>query len=384
MTAKPILDTRTTRQSNLYPIFILIRHGAKSKYVPTGYKIPVTAWRANSVAKAHKDSALINSKIANILHQANTYYADCVRYGRKFDLDLIGTGNTSHSFNDYLEHRAKQFDNNTQIIMAKKVRRLRLELIDCFGTLYFDAIDTDACRKYEAHLIKQENTNNTRIKKFKLLGQFYGQAVRDEKATLPNFFKEYKIIPKPVKKDKLTIQELASIEAVELTGPAAMARDLFLFSYYCKGARFENCVTLKRTDIHNGRISFKSNKGNKYISVKIHARLQAIINRYKGPFVFPYLTELPSEKDAYIKKIGSLDAVVNRNLKVVAALAEVKTHLTFHIARHSFASHLMTHTDSIHVIKESLGHSDYRVTEVYLKSLGDSAIDSEMEKLYGL
>lgn len=385
MTVKPFFDTRVERKNNLYPIFICVRQGQKVKYIPVGYKIEKQHWD-HGVKKSHPKHKVINARIGSIISEINNYYAECSLSGRPFNIDLAGTGKVSHSFNDYLQHRAKQFDNNNQVIMAQKIRRLAVELTDVFGVLYFDQVNQDSLRKLEAYLIKAPNTNNTRVKKFKSLGQFYQQAVNDGKANMPNPFKSYKILPKPVKKDKLSVEEIKKIELLCLQdGPVNNARNLFLFSYYAKGMRFENCVIVKRKDASGGRINFKSNKGNKYISVRIHSKLNDLLSRYKsGEFIFPYIDHIPKDKKEYIQMIDVANAMVNKNLKVVAALAGIKTHLTFHIARHSFASHLMKHTDSIHVIKESLGHSDYRTTEVYLKSLGDEVLDKEMDKLYGV
>lgn len=351
MTVKPFFDTRVERKTNLYPIFVCVRHGPKTKYIPTGYKIDKAHWSKTAVNKTHPKHKVINAKIGSIISEINNYYAECSLHNRPFNIDLAGTGKASHSFNDYLQHRAKQFDNNNQIIMAQKVRRLAIELSEVFGVLYFDQINQDALRKFEAHLIKADNGNNTRVKKFKSLGQFYQQAVNDGRAAMPNPFKSYKILSKPVKKEKLTVEEIRKIEDLSLQdGPVNNARNLFLFSYYCKGMRFENCVTVKRSDIHNGRILFKSNKGNKHISVRVHQRLAPIIGNQKSAFIFPYIDHIPKDKKEYIKKIDVLNAVVNKNLKVVAALAGIKIHLTFHVARHSFASHLMHHTDSMRYV----------------------------------
>lgn len=142
-------------------------------------------------------------------------------------------------------------------------------------------------------------------------------------------------------------------------------------------------MTVRRTDIINDRILFKTNKGNKYISVKIHTRLQAIVNAYSGDFLFPYIKELPAGKKAYKSKIDSLNVVVNRNLKIVAGLAGITKELTFHIARHTFAYHLKKKSDNMHVIQDSLGHSKSSTTEQYLQALDDEHLDKEMDKLYG-
>ena len=35
------------------------------------------------------------------------------------------------------------------------------------------------------------------------------------------------------------------------------------------------------------------------------------------------------------------------------------------------------------VIQQTLGHSDYRTTEIYLKGLDDEIIDEDLKKIYG-
>ena len=80
-------------------------------------------------------------------------------------------------------------------------------------------------------------------------------------------------------------------------------------------------------------------------------------------------------------RLSDLQADFSRYL-AECTLSGIKP-FSMHQARHSFASQLMEHTDSIHVIKEALGHSDYRTTQIYLSSLSDKIIDNEVDKLYG-
>lgn len=384
MTTTPLLDTAVKRKDDHYPVIVKIRSGNSRRNISTGFRIEKKYWNGKSVDKKHPRHSLINSKITEIISDAERYYADCMLYNRPVNIALIGTGQTSHSFNQYLMHRSKQFKAKGQIIMSKKVNRLIIELQECFGELYFDQINQDALRKLEAWQIDQGNANNTRVKKFAVFRQFYEHAIIDGKAPSPNPFKAYKIVSKPVKKEKLSVQEISDIENLSLqSGPVNDARNLFLFSYFCKGLRFENCVTAKKDQIKGDRIFFKTNKGNKFISVKIHSRLQAIIDQYKGYFIFPYISEIPEDKEDYISLVGTYNTIVNRYLKAVSNLANIKVHLTFHIARHTFADHLKKQSGNIQIIKESLGHSDTRTTEIYLAALGDEVLDNEMDKLYG-
>lgn len=386
-TVKAVLNTRPSAQNKdgSFPIVIRIRDGNKVREIPTKKKVAEKYWTGSEVSRKHPDAAVINSIIFSMISEAKTFIATAQLQKKTVRIELIGKERDSFSFNEFLEHKRKQYVQKEQHVIARKVRRFDVDLKDCFSReIYFDDLTADLLHDFEAYLIKKGNVNNTRHKKFKFLQELYTQAVETGKANLPNPFKAYKIVKKPVKKDKLTKEEISKIESLDLQlGAVNDARNLFLFSYYCKGVRFENCLTVKRSDIKNERIYFRSNKGNKFISVKLHARLKAIIDQYDcAEFVFPFITSLPDTKLKYLELISSKNVVVNRNLKTVAALAELPINLTFHIARHSVAYHLMEHA-SIHVIKETLGHSDYRTTEIYLKELGDTVIDRDMEKLYG-
>lgn len=384
MTITPILDTRTTRKNNLYPIFIRICHGKKQRLIPTGYKIEEKYWSKDKVIKL-SDAGLINSKIAEIVSNAKTYYAECKLRNRTIRIENIGTGISSHSLNKYLEHRSDQYEAKEQLTMARKVRRQAFELTECFGAdLYFDDIVQDHLRKLDAWLIREGNHPNTRADKFEKLSQFFSAATSEGKATIENPFKKYKIVRKPVAREKLTTKEIAVLEKIKLKGAVNDARNLFLFSYYCKGVRFENCIFCKRSDIREKRIYFRTNKGNKFISVRIHNKLHGIIMQYReSEFIFPYVNHTPKVEKERIKIVDTVNVIVNRNLKIVAGIARIEKPLTMHIARHSFAFHLKNVTENINIIQESLGHSSQRTTVKYLKDLDDQAIDKEMDKLYG-
>jgi integrase len=306
---------------------------------------------------------------------------------KRLRVELLDKKRLSHSFTGYLKERADDYKEKGKRTMYKKVTRFTKELEECFnGEVYFEDVDMTWMRRLDTFLIKIPNVPNTRVKKFKFLKGYYQNAINEGRADAPNPFTQYKINADPVKKVKLTVAQVKAIEELLLTGPADVARDLFLFSFYAKGNRFENCVTIKREDIKNGRIYWQSNKGKKWLSVAIHGKLQAIIDKYKEnktPFLFPILKEELDDAWQMKDKIASANTLVNKYLKVVAEFAEIKEHLTFHIARHTFAFHLKKNTNSIQVIKEAMGHSDYKTTEIYLNSLDDEAIDPDIAKVYG-
>lgn len=69
---------------------------------------------------------------------------------------------------------------------------------------------------------------------------------------------------------------------MEVEGYQEQYRDLFLLVFYLIGINIGNLLTLKKTDVRNGRIDYYRNKTNKLISVKIQPEAAEIIERYAG------------------------------------------------------------------------------------------------------
>ena len=72
---------------------------------------------------------------------------------------------------------------------------------------------------------------------------------------------------------------------------------------------------------------------------------------------------------------------VNKGLKELARLADIKVHLTTYVARHTYATVLKKSGVPIPVISEAMGHENAEVTQTYLKSFEDEVIDEANEFL---
>lgn len=384
MKATAYLDERITRKSGLYPIYVRITDKGKTKMVKTGFSIEPRYWAENAVKKTHPQASIINAIITDIIADVSRSAAEAQLKGRPFKLNLAGTGKSSHSFIEYIFKRGDDYEKRAMPVMVAKCRKMINELKTVFGEVYFDEINIDSLRKLEHHMIHIGNSQNTRHIKFKFYRSMMEGAIKEGIWTGANIFKQYDIKKTSVVKERLTTEEIQRIEKLELCGDLGMARDIFLFSFYCKGQRFGDCLLLERKNIKDGRIYFITDKVGKAVSVKIHERLQKIIDKYPtGKYLFGYIKKDPKDAFEKLRIVGIYNAIVNRYLKIIAGLAEINKKLSMHIARHSFASQLMDVTDSIHVIKEALAHSNYRTTELYLKSLDNNFIDKEMDKLYG-
>lgn len=67
---------------------------------------------------------------------------------------------------------------------------------------------------------------------------------------------------------------------------------------------------------------------------------------------------------------------VNKNLKKIAEYAGIKSNLTMYVARHSWATIAQNDANvPLSIISKSMGHSDEKVTQIYLSSFGNKSID---------
>ncbi len=72
----------------------------------------------------------------------------------------------------------------------------------------------------------------------------------------------------------------------------------------------------------------------------------------------------PNEK---VFDFPSRDDVYNRRLQWWVAKAGIEKHITSHIARHTFATLLVTQGNDLYAVQHLLGHRDIKVTQIYAK-----------------
>ena len=162
----------------------------------------------------------------------------------------------------------------------------------------------------------------------------------------------------------LTSEELQKIEKKVLTLPRVeYVRDLFIFSYYT-GMAYIDVMQLTPNNIILGMdgnqwIKTVREKTNTIVSVPILPKAAAIIELYKN------------SPRALAK--GSLFPVIsnqklNSYLKELADLCKIEINLTFHLARHTFATSVtLSNGVPIETVSKMLGHTTIRTTQIYAK-----------------
>lgn len=67
-------------------------------------------------------------------------------------------------------------------------------------------------------------------------------------------------------------------------------------------------------------------------------------------------------------------------MKEIAKLCNINKNITFHVARHTFATLCLTEGVPIESVSKMLGHTDIRTTQIYARII-DQKLSSDMENL---
>ena len=127
----------------------------------------------------------------------------------------------------------------------------------------------------------------------------------------------------------------------------ALARDLFLFSFYTRGM-------------------------GQRLRVNWEPCMQQIVSKYvrkDSPYLLPIIRHEGNEWRQY----KSMGRMVNRKLTKLGNILGLEVSLTMYCARHSWASLAKSLHVPLAIISESMGHDSEQTTQIYLTSLNAAA-----------
>lgn len=165
------------------------------------------------------------------------------------------------------------------------------------------------------------------------------------------------------------------------TRKRALARDLFMFSFYTRGMSFVDMIYLRKSDISDGVLTYKRKKTGQTLTLRIEPPLQRIIDRYDSdsPYVLPVLARNDSYR-AYRQQQREL----NKFIRKIGTMLEISEPLTFYAARHSWATLARDCGTPLTVISAGMGHTSERTTRIYLAQLDHDVIDKANRKIINL
>ena len=217
----------------------------------------------------------------------------------------------------------------------------------------------------------------------------FNRAIKEEVVSAQLYpFKKYQIKKSKTHKTAITMQEIERILALDLpVGTLAWhGRNLFMFSFHCRGMNFADIATLRYSNIERDRLVYVRKKTAKRISILINAPIAAILALYctaeheANGYIFPIITVRGDDKKAHAQTMIYLGSV-NHALKRWAQSLGLPRTLSFNTARHSWATIGRNMNLPIAIISQGLGHSDVETTTIYLDEFDMSAMDQASDAL---
>lgn len=182
-------------------------------------------------------------------------------------------------------------------------------------------------------------------------------------------------VENPSDRGYLTTEELRLIEKVELKSHLSIVRDVFLFSCYT-GISYKDVFNLTERNLITNKgtqwLVFRRQKTSQLSQIFLLDKALNIIKKYES--------ERPI--DGRLLPVFC-NQVINRDLKKISDKCGITKNLSYHLARHTFATLSLTYGVSMETVSKTLGHSSIRTTQIYARILPQK-MEAELSHLNGV
>lgn len=252
-----------------------------------------------------------------------------------------------------------------------------LELLQGFKkNVLFTDLTFDFVSSFDSYLQSKGYHLNTIAKHMKHLKRFINVAINKEYMDIQKYaFRKYKIKTVEGSHTHLSPEELQKLEQVQLEEKfekLQKTKDAFLFCCYA-GLRYSDFVNLAPANIieyHKETwLIYKSVKTGIEVRIPLYLLFEGkgihILHRYKDD-----LSSFFNLRD---------NSNINKELHMLAKLANIEKRVSFHTARHTNATLLLYNGANITTVQKLLGHKSVKTTQVYANIM-DITVVRDLEK----
>jgi integrase len=356
-----------------------------TKYISTGVRVYKNEWAADRVVN-RKDAQALNDRLAIIFEKVYQAATESVKQGVKLDTEsvkqavwqFVDSQSDEPTFVSWCEkqipllgisdgtakHYKPLITKLTEYGKINKWQDLTVENIANFDAWLHQQTKplSDARRKAGA---KPEKLSDSGIYNYhKCLKALLHRALSFGKIDA-NPYDRLKGKFKRGERENpeyLTEDEMKRFEAVILPQGSELdvVHDLFVFQMYT-GLPYSDMQAFDASDYKYDGEAWK----------RVGERIKTGV-----PYVSQLLPPAVKVLEKYGWEIPQLsNADYNRHLKALGQMAGIKTRLHSHLARHTFATWMLSHDIPIEHVSKMLGHTNITQTQRYAKVLAQSVYD---------
>lgn len=220
---------------------------------------------------------------------------------------------------------------------------------------------------------KYKCRQNTVYKFLQLLRMVIIKAQRDG-ISFPDPYLSYKMTQEKVDRGYLSEDEVIAIATKEISIPRLdQVRDVFIFACYT-GLAYSDLAQLRAENIKkmfDGKLWIVTHrqKTKTNVNVPLLPMAEKILRKYEGKYLDGELLPILSNQKT------------NAYLKEIADICGIEKNLTFHLARHTFAT-TMTLGKGVPIesVSKMLGHTNIQTTQIYAR-ITNEKISHDMDNL---
>lgn len=261
---------------------------------------------------------------------------------------------------NFLEYLNKElnYSENTEISYREDITNF-LNYLEK-KQLNYKKIDGEIIRDYLKYLDEAKLKNSTIARRISALRTFYNYLL-NKNIVDTNLFNSIRN-PKLEKKlpNYLSYEELAKIlDNIDISTKIGLRNRLLVEMFYATGCRVSEMINIKVSDINKSNNSIRiMGKGKKMRIVYFGEYARDYLDRYLPLIDTDYLFTQESRDKLSIHDVEYIISDLVKNLAL-------KTHVTPHTLRHTFATHLLNNGADIKTVQELLGHSSLNTTGIY-------------------
>ena len=344
----------------------------------------------NMVLKIEIPENIILSKNDElVIRFTNTQNATCTVHTLSNDLYIGPKSTAAESHNTSLLSFVNQL--RTHFLQQNKLRLAETyqSALNSFCLyinkveILMEDIDSKMIEGYESYLKQKKLTLNTISFYMRILRAIYNRAVKSGVIADKKPFDHVFTTMTKTAKRAIPIQVIQKIAQAHITNKnEALARDLFLFSFYTRGMSFVDIAYLKKTDLNNTYLIYKRKKTGQELKIAWRKEMQELVDRNSSKDGVHLLGILDENSEKSLRfQYHYTQCIINTALKRLGKQLNLETNLTMYVARHSWATIARKKNIPLSVICDSMGHNSEKTTQIYLQSVDAEAIDRCNDKL---
>jgi site-specific recombinase XerD len=376
------------------PVYLRLTINKNKKYYATGIFIHADDLLKKgpfAVKIAIENSSNINIQLRDVENRANTILNDFARYEtpptfQEFD-KLFNNKVSRKSFYQFaLDYINSNSEFSSETVRTYKSYLPKLNEFLPYSKQTFQEINNlDFIKAYKSYMI---NTLHNKLNTYSKSLSFFRTILNEAKKyslISTNEYEKIQIKREPGKRVFLVIEQIDELlefyNSNKISKKHKNVLQYFLFACYT-GLRYKDVKRLRHKHIKNYLAIIEKKKQERLlVNIKMHKTKRDVVI----PLIEKAISLIDFSENHPNNYVFDVKSNQNTNDYIKEIMQKMKydfyQEVTFHCARHSFATHCIRMGMPIKSTSQTLGHTSVKTTEIYTHLVKDAVIN-EIDKVF--